>query len=188
MFNPKRFLLLLSISVVLLAGLMVTSHTTVSSTALANGCNSVAKGITSSSAADWGNNCTVSEGNISNFVNAIQELLNAYDGGVCGGLMVDGNFGQLTFNAVKCFQRHAGFSTNEQDGIVGPMTWNALTSIPIPVSVTPSSGGDWENYSAYQTAFIDFRMWSVSTIWYVRVVKSNTVYWCQMNLSAPCQG
>lgn len=38
---------------------------------------------------------------------------------------VDGVYGQNTANAVKVFQQRSGLT---QDGVVGPQTWNALTS------------------------------------------------------------
>ena len=40
---------------------------------------------------------------------------------------VDGNFGPLTEESVRVFQRYAGLTP---DGIVGPLTWNALRVIP----------------------------------------------------------
>jgi hypothetical protein len=78
MSNWKRFLLLGSIGVFLLAGLMFTSHTRVSSTAFANGCHTVATGRGGPPlyTPTWSNNCTVSQGNISNFVTAIQTAMN----------------------------------------------------------------------------------------------------------------
>lgn len=41
------------------------------------------------------------------------------------GVDADGSFGPATLNAVKTFQRNHGLS---DDGIVGPMAWNALLS------------------------------------------------------------
>lgn len=54
-------------------------------------------------------------------VEYLQERLNAH--GVNPPLITDGNFGQLTENAVKAFQTHARLSA---DGVVGPQTWAAL--------------------------------------------------------------
>jgi len=42
-------------------------------------------------------------------------------------LNVDGDFGDLTSNAVRGFQTHSGL---DDDGIVGPKTWRALTLSP----------------------------------------------------------
>lgn len=172
MSNRKRFLLLGSIGVFLLAGLMLTSYTREPSTAFANGCNTVATG-------NWSNNCTVSQGNISNFVYAIQEDINGYitGTGLCGPtLTVDGNFGTKTESAVKCFQYQAVL---KQDGIVGPQTWQDLQAY---LWFLGSSAG-WDNYTAYvgHGNKIDFRKWQSSGIWYVYVG-----HWCQINLSSPC--
>jgi hypothetical protein len=177
----KRFLLLGSLSLVLLAGLMFTSHTQGSRTAFASGCNNPATGSGPKPyyVPTWGNNCTISEGNISNYVYAIQEIINVYISfsGKCGPkLTLDGNFGPATFNAVECFQGHNGLSV---DGIVGPKTWGVMENYPIVWG--PDNGG-WRNYSAYQTGYIDFRMWINSGIWYVYTGSK----WCQMNLSSPC--
>lgn len=43
----------------------------------------------------------------------------------------DGQFGPATETAIKAFQKAAGFTAKQQDGVVGPMTWAAL-SRPIP--------------------------------------------------------
>ena|SRR5713226_559604 len=170
----KRFLLLGGIGVFLLAGLMLASSTRVSSTAFANGCNSVATGL-------WENNCTVSQGNISNFVYAIQVAINTsgarYNGQSCGGLAVDGDFGASTETAVKCFQGWAGLS---QDGIVGPQTWNALGG----VLVFDHDNAGWQYDHELASSATDFRVWISSGIWYVHV--SSDGEWCQMNLSSPC--
>jgi N-acetylmuramoyl-L-alanine amidase len=53
-------------------------------------------------------------------VSALQRRLRAI--GVYNG-MIDGGFGEETEEAVKAAQRRAGL---EEDGIVGPATWNAI--------------------------------------------------------------
>src|SRR5260370_29235820 len=107
----KRFLLLGSIGVVLLAGLIFTSNTKVS-TAHANGCNTVAEDYYFGGTyyqPYWYNTCTVSQGAISNAVYAIQLTINGshlkdpHTGKYCNTNGVDGIFGQNTFNAVECF-------------------------------------------------------------------------------------
>lgn len=118
MSNRKRFLLLGSLSLTLLAGLMFTSATSGSRPAFAIGCNSTAKG-------DWSNNCQTSQGNISNFVVAIQTVV-TYSNTRCSTKGIDGDFGANTVAGVKCFQRAKGLS---QDGIVGPKTWGKMESI-----------------------------------------------------------
>jgi peptidoglycan hydrolase-like protein with peptidoglycan-binding domain len=54
-------------------------------------------------------------------VKVLQERLNVFG----AGLEVDGQFGNLTNQAVLSFQRANGL---EVDGIVGPKTWKALDS------------------------------------------------------------
>ncbi len=44
----------------------------------------------------------------------------------CGNCGADGNFGMGTLLAVKAFQKAAGFSEKEQDGIAGAMTLSAI--------------------------------------------------------------
>ena len=43
-----------------------------------------------------------------------------YSLGNCG---IDGDFGKMTENAVKQFQKEHGLN---DDGVIGPMTWDAL--------------------------------------------------------------
>jgi hypothetical protein len=64
-------------------------------------------------------------------VKAIQTMLNFKR---CGNLVVDGIFGNQTEKAVKLFQtRHTDFSGQSlvADGIVGPITWQALFEVEI---------------------------------------------------------
>jgi len=68
-------------------------------------------------------------------VKAIQAQLN-FKG--CGPIEVDGDFGYITLRAVKLFQsRHSDNKGNPlvTDGRIGPVTWDILFSIAIPVSV-----------------------------------------------------
>ena len=60
---------------------------------------------------------TVRSGDHGEAVKAVQTL-------VPGGLMVDGSFGPLTETAVREFQ---SMRAPPSDGVVGPMTWHALT-------------------------------------------------------------
>jgi peptidoglycan hydrolase-like protein with peptidoglycan-binding domain len=166
----KRFLLLGSLGVVLLAGLVWTSNIQGFSTAHASGCNSVAT-------YNWSNNCTVSKGNSSNFVYAIQQSINVSTT-PCGA-STDGIFGPQTFATVECFQQHTtGLSV---DGIVGPQTWGALYNT---LRKGYSSGG-WNYYHGNGNSTDDFKQWASSGVWYVYVYNP-TGRWCQINLSSPC--
>ena len=156
----KRFLLLGSLAVVLLAGLMFTSHTQLSRTAFASSCNSVTTYY-------WNNNCTVSEGNISNDVSAIQLAID--DTGLCPSIVQDGDFGPNTEAAVKCFQKAKGLS---QDGIVGPNTWGALRD----TLWLSGEGNGWVDYNAG-----GFRKSTSTGVWEVWAGK-----YCRMDLSSPC--
>jgi hypothetical protein len=71
---------------------------------------------------------TLRRGDIGEWVRLLQEALIA--GGVDPGA-VDGDFGVLTERAVLEFQAGRGL---EVDGVVGPMTWNAL-GVPEPARV-----------------------------------------------------
>lgn len=167
MSNFKRFLLLGSIGMVLLAGLLLTSNTRGSNTAFASGCNTVAY-------ENWINNCSVYEGNISNYVYAIQVDINASGTG-CGGLSVDGSFGPKTFAAVKCFQTAKKIGV---DGIVGPQTWQTLLE---SIGNYYYLSGGYYYYSRTASGPWNFKVNSTSNIWYVYVG-----HWCEMNLSSPC--
>lgn len=114
----KRFLLLGSLSLILLTGLMFTPSTQGSRTAFAAGCNSTATGL-------WSNNCQTSEGNISLFTVAIQYVV-SYSNLGCTTHGIDGDFGANTKAGVECFQtkKHLGV-----DGIVGPQTWGAMENV-----------------------------------------------------------
>jgi len=126
----KRFLLLGSLGLTLLAGLLFTTATSGSHIASAAGCNSPVTG-------SWSNNsCLIGIGSPdSNDVTAIQEVITfsqkSFNGQSCGALVqgVDGAFGVNTQAAVKCFQGAMGFSPVNQDGVVGTMTWGSLESI-----------------------------------------------------------
>ena len=177
MSNFKRVLLLLSIGVVLLAGLIFTANTKVS-TAHANGCNTVAEGYGvygSYVFPNWGNTCTVSEtqNSDSNAVYAIQLVLNESavanpsTGKNCTVGNVDGAFGPNTFNGVECFQRgyNAFYGTHiSVDGIVGTQTWGALAN-----TVQPNLGLN-TGWNYFQDAYgnLVLRMWNQSPYkWYV---------------------
>ncbi|MFL6077568.1 MAG: peptidoglycan-binding protein [Mycobacteriales bacterium] len=64
---------------------------------------------------------TVSQGSTGNAVRAVQSQLTAHG----YATTVDGNFGSGTASSVRAFQSARGLSV---DGVVGPMTWQALVS------------------------------------------------------------
>lgn len=167
----KRFLLHGSISIFLLAGLAFTFTIGTSSTAFAKAqsCNSVATG-------DWSNNCTVYEGNISNFVLAIQEVIDDSLGGCYTA--IDGHFGPNTFATVECFQRYHHLSV---DGIVGPQTWNALQQQLVRLP----SGGGWLSYNTvFANGLTGYEENADSGVWYLENTYTNG--WCEMTLSSLC--
>jgi peptidoglycan hydrolase-like protein with peptidoglycan-binding domain len=172
----KRFLLISGISVLLLAGLLLTSFTRGSSTAFAIGCNTVATN-------NWSNNCQVSQGNISNFVLAIQQSIddsgikNVHTGARCSATE-DGDFAQNTFNAVECFQ---GARRLGVDGIVGSQTWGSMYNQLKKSSCDSSfcyyygpATGSTTNYAR-----------NISTgVWWIWSFPHSR--WCEMNLNSPC--
>lgn len=77
-------------------------------------------------------NATVAQGTISGDVKTIQQILTGQGYNV-GPL--DGNFGPLTAEAVRAFQRTKGL---QPDGVVGPQTWNALSGKVPDMPVAPA--------------------------------------------------
>lgn len=79
-----------------------------------------------------------------------------YSCGVCGA---DGCFGLATLNAVKAFQKDAGFAKNEQDGVVGGKTRAAIDSalsdkkgtVTVTASVLNVRSGPGTNYGIVAT-------------------------------------
>jgi|SRR5690349_19442327 peptidoglycan hydrolase-like protein with peptidoglycan-binding domain len=74
----------------------------------------------------------VRRGNEGDAVRGVQEEFRFRDlsGGSSNGVQVDGIFGPATETAVRDFQAaiHADVPSMTVDGIVGPMTWQALVS------------------------------------------------------------
>ncbi|MEU9153599.1 peptidoglycan-binding domain-containing protein [Streptomyces sp. NPDC048417] len=71
----------------------------------------------------WAWNVTVQPGATGDRVKEIQCLTDYYGEGPSA---LDGIYGPATTAAVKRVQARCGFSSAEQDGIVGPMTWRCL--------------------------------------------------------------
>ncbi|GMK58546.1 hypothetical protein CspeluHIS016_0505780 [Cutaneotrichosporon spelunceum] len=95
----------------------------------------------------------LSRGSLGNAVKAAQALLKA-------GLVIDGDFGGATYNAVVALQRARGLG---QDGIVGRLTWSALftngpmgvaapASNPKPATKPPITASDRDRCPAGQRA------------------------------------
>lgn len=74
---------------------------------------------------------TLEQGTISGDVADLQKILTGqgYNTGP-----IDGNFGLQTAAAVRAFQSSKGLLP---DGIVGPLTWDALHGKTTPVTLTP---------------------------------------------------
>lgn len=164
----KRFLLLGSLAMVLLTGLMFTSHTLVPRTSFANSC--------SPATGNWSGNCQISEGNISDYVYAIQESIN--DTHLCAQIAEDGDFGSATFAAVECYQtaKHLGI-----DGIVGMQTWTSLHSTLVFVS----NDGTFSFYrGSHSNLNFDFAKGDSTGVWWVWVRSDSE--WCTMDLNSPC--
>lgn len=86
-------------------------------------------------------NPTLQLGSMGANVKTLQNDLNTV--GANPKLAVDGDFGPLTLAAVKAFQRTHGLA---QDGIVGPLTWGALTKALEPKPAPPA-----QNYTMVVT-------------------------------------
>ncbi|BCL78999.1 peptidoglycan-binding protein [Ktedonobacteria bacterium brp13] len=179
MFKFKRFLLLGNLAVVLLACLVFTFTIGAPSTvfASAQSCNSVATG-------SWSYNCTVSQGNISNFAVAIQQSVNksstSYNGHTCSTGTLDGNFGTNTYNGVVCFQHAKSISA---DGIVGPQTWGAMYNM---LQYNGTAYG-WAYYHMLSSSNGVFAKNTSTGVWWVWFGSSLTSgNWCPMNMSSPC--
>lgn len=63
-------------------------------------------------------------------VKTLQQYLKkiGYGANNVGAIVEDGNFGTITENAVKAFQKEMGYSTSGQDGVVGSQTASALVA------------------------------------------------------------
>lgn len=63
-------------------------------------------------------------------VKTLQQYLKkiGYGANNVGTIVEDGNFGAITENAVKAFQKEMGYSTSGQDGVVGSQTAGALVA------------------------------------------------------------
>jgi peptidoglycan hydrolase-like protein with peptidoglycan-binding domain len=133
--------------------LPVGAAVAVPGTASAAGCNTVAAG-------SWANNCTVSEGSVSNLVLGVQQVIDGW--GSCGEIALDGDFGSMTQAAVMCWQSAHGVAN---DGIVGPITWHAMQA---SLRKGPADG-QWQYYSSYSNPAVNnFLQWTPSGVWYTR--------------------
>jgi hypothetical protein len=142
--------------------------TAVSGAASAASCNTVAT-------VDWSNNCDVSQGDSSNYVEAIEDILFQYSElrnyPTCYPDNQAGNFDAGITSAIECFQSHTGLTA---DGIVGPLTWGKMQSF----LWEQNCDGNW-CYSDFdgQTGTTLWRQWQPSGIWYYLGNHS----WAQMN-------
>jgi peptidoglycan hydrolase-like protein with peptidoglycan-binding domain len=190
MFNCKR-ILLGSLGVMLLAGLVYTVPSTAHA---ASGCNTVAEGSTGSPnyQATWGNNCQVGLNDQSDFVLAVQAVIN--ESGVLDGksqlcpkewLTQDGKFGSLTQGAVKCYQSKTPGLT--VDGAVGKDTWSDLG---YSLVTALKLNGNWRNYSVGGGDFFVARMYNADPYkWEVnKAPPGGTDHFCPMDTSATCVG
>ena len=117
-----------------------------SATAQAATCNSNAYG-------SWADNCTVLSGSEGGLVIGVQQITNNW--GSCGSIAVDGDFGQQTYTAVKCYQEDHFLSV---DGEVGPQTWTAMYD-----SLDFITQGSWKYYGLPATPSVQSFRELVST-------------------------
>ena len=91
----------------------------------------------------------------------------------CGGLVIDGDFGPRTRNAVICFQRRNHLNP---DAIVGPHTWAAIGRYLVDFG--PLDG--WTYWAAFGSD-TKFRDWTTTQRWYVLFHGK----WVRLNLNYP---
>ena len=80
----------------------------------------------------------VRQGSTGNAVKAVQEVMKFHDqsGGEGPPIHVDGIFGPQTDSWIRGFQTALGIAS---DGIVGPLTWQALAASDVKLPVTESA-------------------------------------------------
>jgi peptidoglycan hydrolase-like protein with peptidoglycan-binding domain len=108
----RRYVRPLAAAIVLL--LPAASVIALNDPAEAATCNSNAYG-------SWADNCIVLNGSEGGLVIGVQQYIDTWG---CGGyITIDGDFGEATYDAVKCYQ---GDNSLQVDGDVGPQTWTSM--------------------------------------------------------------
>ena len=133
----------------------------------------------------WSSFPLLQNGDDEKAVRAVRVIAKYYNPSSIG---VSTTFDTATENAVKKFQKNYGFSKNDQDGIVGPQTWNAMHSVLGQKTQitgggtgngTPSSSGGYWGYKVYQHS-----VGSYTSLFYFRT-DANHPTWLDTYQAAP---
>lgn len=125
------------------------------------------------------------KGDQNDYVRALQTVAKYYNP---SSITVDANFGSGTKSAIKKFQENYGFSSSEQDGIVGTKTWKAMReTLGSPARITGSgtgngsvsSSGGYVGYKLYQQ-----ESGTYTNLYYFRYDRTETD-WFDVYVAAP---
>ena len=121
-------------------------------------------------AADWSSFPLQQQGSSNDYVRAIETVVKYYNPTT---ITPDTSFTSGTKSAVITYQSNSGFSTSQQDGIVGTQTWNSMYGRLS--SATRITGSGTGNGSASSTGgYYGYRLYqrtsgSYTSLYYFRV-------------------